>query len=414
LDAPASRGFYFGVMGFAAAISLVRGFALASLLPIVEFGIYAIVFAIGSYCSNFLGFGKIEGTRKRFPRMYLSGAAGQVSSAADRLGALLLFRAVAALFLIGLACTFFGRTDLIKHVTGCAMVAFGGGWSSVAISAHRSVGDYNSLAISTLCRALAALILGCVGAWYGGWYFAIVGEFFGSVIGAIISRAYVRKIAGVARYVDTDEMGKGSFDSGGLLMFLSFSAVAAPFYLDRLFVNQVLGANVAGTYAFLMLFVTGATVLLGIIEQQIGPEIIKLREKRVPVSGQLRFAGTWLLGMLLLVATGMGAVSIFLFFGPGQFLISKYALSPVLLAAVTFLCALQITTTLDWVLQANDNEKGVLMASLAYLLCIVIFAAIFAQLQLELTHLILALAMAKSIHIVAQFFALHHSAKAVA
>ncbi len=398
-------------MGSAAILSLLRGFAVAAILPVADFGVYAIVVAIGSFSSNFLGLGRIEDTRKRFPRMFVDGQGNQVPSMADRLALLLGVRAFATVTGLTAFVWLTGHIDFVISIAACTLVAFSTGWASVAISAHRATGDYGTLAISTLWRSILALALGLAGAWYGGWFYAIAGEFLGGVLGALISRFYVRKLAGPATSVAEDAQEQGGADKSGFLLFVSFSICSAPFYLDRLFVGHVFGAESAGTYGFLMLFVTGATVALGIVEQQLGPEIIKLRKQNEKLAGQIALALRWILPFQLLMIVGMAAVGAALFYGPGMFLVTKFDLNLQLIGAISLLCCLQVTTTLDWVLQSRDCEAGALSASIVYFIVVAVFAACVSFAGLSLVQLILGLAAAKAGHIAAQSVALRMSSR---
>jgi hypothetical protein len=411
LGALASRGLFFGVMGSAAALSLLRGFAVAAILPIADFGVYAIIVAIGAFSSNFLGLGRIEDTRKRFPRLFFDGQGGDVPSMADRLALLLGTRALTAVAL----CTGFvwltGRLDFVVSIAACGLIAFSTGWASVAISAHRATGDYGTLATSTLWRALLALALGLSGAWYGGWFYAIAGEFLGGVLGALISRSYVGKLVGRTENLSEAIPESDIADKSGFLLFLSFSICAAPFYLDRLFVGHAFGATAAGTYGFLMLFVTGATVALGIAEQQLGPDIVKLRKESGKLTDQMALALRWILPFQLLMIIGMATVGVIMFYGPGSFLVTKFGLNPSLILAIALLCCLQITTTLDWILQSRDREIGALSASIFYFFVVAGFALWVIYAELGLTQFIFGLAVAKACHIAAQSVALWMSAR---
>lgn len=411
MGALASRGLFFGVMGSAAVISLLRGFAVAAILPIADFGIYAIVVAIGAFSSNFLGLGRIEDTRKRFPRMFFDGEGGLVPSMADRLSLLLGARALTAVALCTGLSWLSGRLDFVISLAGCGLIAFSTGLASVAISAHRATGDYGTLATSTLWRALLALALGLTGAWYGGWFYAIAGEFLGGVLGALISRSYVGKLVGSTAGVFPMTPESDVTDKSGFLLFLSFSICAVPFYLDRLFVGHIFGATAAGTYGFLMLFVTGATVVLGIAEQQLGPEIVKLRKESGKLTDQIALALRWILPFQLLMIAGMAIVGVIMFYGPGSFLVAKFSLKPLLIFATTLLCCVQITTTLDWILQSRDREMGALSASILYFLIVAGLAFWVVYAELELAQFIFGLAAAKACHIVAQLASLWMSAR---
>jgi O-antigen/teichoic acid export membrane protein len=410
----ASRSLFFGIMGSAAFVSLLRGFAVAAILPIADFGIYAIIVALGTFASNFLGLGKIEDTRKRFPRMFYDGHGFNVTAVADRIAGLLCIRGI-VLVIFGSALSWaVGRPDLIFGIVACGLIAFSMGWSSVAISAHRSAGDYGTLSTSTLIRAILTFVFGCAGAFFGGWLYAVVGEFAGAVAGALISRWHVRRLVRNLEPPSQAIALEETRDNSGFILFLSFSICSIPFYLDRLFVSNLLGSEAAGTYGFLMLFVTGATVFQGIVEQQLGPELMKSRKDGAALSDQIAMALRWLMPFVIVVTAGMGAVGLMLFHGPGQFLVAKFALTPLLVSAVALLCALQITTTLDWILQSRDDEKGALSAALTYFLCVIVVAGFLVKDRANLATVIFGLAVAKAVHILAQSAALWRRSRVTA
>jgi hypothetical protein len=57
-------GIFFGLMAFASAISLVRGFAVAGVIDPAAFGVYVSVVAAATFASNLLSLGRVEATMK--------------------------------------------------------------------------------------------------------------------------------------------------------------------------------------------------------------------------------------------------------------------------------------------------------------------------------------------------------------
>ena len=81
------------LMALASAISLLRGFAVAGLLDAASFGVYAAVFAAGTFGSLLVSGGRVELTQKTYPRLWSDGQHAALLGLADRGARTLVLRA---------------------------------------------------------------------------------------------------------------------------------------------------------------------------------------------------------------------------------------------------------------------------------------------------------------------------------
>lgn len=400
---------YIGVMSFAAMLALLRGFAIAGILDIASFGLYATILATGMFLSALVSFGEIERTIKSFPRLWMvEGLRRTVVDQADKSARVMVLRSTGVVLLL-VACGFF---DALKYFSEMAvfavLIALNVALSSLYASAIRATGEIELLARNTLIRAVLVILFGLSGAYLFGWKGAIIGEVAATMVGALITRYSVVQKAPTQRHHDSlgesshNDVVEGLLVDRGLWLFWAGLLASAPVYLDRAFVASVLGAEVVGTFGFLMLFVTGANALTGIISQKIGPQLIKMQHLGDSLGEQIRFAVRWLLVIWVMCVTGIGVASLSLFFEPAQYFFAKFALNSGLIFATAAMSLLQVGVVLEFLLISRNQERAIFFTACGYLLSAGMAAFFVFLMGWPLLSLLWGLVIAKGIHVAVQ------------
>jgi hypothetical protein len=390
-----SRSFFL-LMGTSAAVSLAKGFVLAQMLPPQAFGFYALVLAIGTFASSPLGFGQIERTNKRFPRLYVDGQAPLALREADGIALLLAYRALALGAAAMVAAQIAGRGEWVLGAAAAALLSAAIGWQSIFASVHRASGELSTMGRATIARTTATIALAAAGAYLFSWSGALIGEIVGASAGAFISRAYAH---GVVAILPSRESQPAFAPEKDMWLFAAFLVGSVPVYLDRLVVTAGYGIGAIGPYSLLMLFVTGSSILATIIVQHLGPQLVRLEREGTPFGQLMRLTAVWAAGASALVLAGMIVASWAMLAGPLAFLGAKYSLDLPLMTATAIFAAAQVSMMWDWILLSHDGERYVFAAALAYVLLLAAGLAAVLAAGAELAAFIWAMAGAKFAHI---------------
>lgn len=393
---------YLIVMAIAAGISLVRGFAVASVLLPEEFASYAIAVALGTFLSNFLSFGLIESTIKQFPRLTAAGAAESLLPLAHSVVVRLTKRAALTLpvFLIAGLCI---GGQYAEAAVAVLFVGYGVAVTSVAASLQRALLDTKYVALGTSVRALTALLLAVLGAVAFGFEGAIAGEVCGALLGAAASRSIAsRTVAESAgRFAVANFKPKEVRAERGITLFAAYSAVAAPAYFDRAYVAAVFTQAETSSYALMGLLLTGASVLVNIVGQKVGPQLIRDQSAGISASQLAKLAMRWSIAVIGLWVMAVGCVALGIFFGPVADLFAKYEVSSSLLIAIAGLGCVQVSALFEFILVANDMERTFLALASGYLCLVGVIAAAVPVAGVSLVGFIVLLAIAKLIYLAA-------------
>jgi len=396
---------FFLIMVIASALSLLRGFVVATTLTPETFGIYAMVVSAGGFASGLLGAGRIEATMKTFPRAWMGGFPGGVCAHADALTRTVALRGAIAGILGVVAILVVARWSLLLPATATVGVAVAVAAIGIQISAVRASGNLRSLGVTTFCRSALALIA----CWFGtiilGWLGAVLGEVAAAVVGILVAQGAARRAAAAVKEKDLVHNLFGADETtatGGRYLLFALLLTSTAAYLDRLYVGSLLGSAAAGRYGFLMLFVTGAAVVAGVVVQKVGPAIVRAQHQGTKVSELLMTVLKWGAIQAALVVAGMACVGLIASLQPFEELTRRYGLDGDALLAATALAAAQWAVLLDWILMAIDRERIVFLSAGIYFFCILAMAAWFATAGASIAEIVGALAAARFIQVVAQ------------
>jgi hypothetical protein len=223
------------------------------------------------------------------------------------------------------------------------------------------------------------------------------------VTGVLISRQlFITSLARAPSPATPGAAKASSAVAGGKWLFAAALLAAAPIYLDRAFVKATFGDAAAGSYGFVMLFLTGATTAVGIISQKLGPQLVREEHAGAPLGTHLRLTATWAGAFALVCVAGMAVMGWALLEGPLRAFGARYELSWSLLALVCLLCCAQVSVMFDWLFISRDREKQVFAGATAFVAATACAAVVTLVVPLDLQGFVSVMLFAKLIHLVLQ------------
>ena len=389
---------FVAVMLGASVFSVVRLLAVAWLMPVEVFAIYTAIVAIGAFASGPLSFGTVEATMKAFPRLVAEGRTKALRPEGYRALLVVVRRAV----LIGVPAFALARwsgLDWLEHAAIGLLFAVATAHSSIVASKQRALGHPARLAAGTVLRVIATLIAVLAATTSQSLTVLLVAEAGAIFVSCLLSdllfvRPLVQKADG--RDDKTNRLPPEA-KRDGMRLFVAFSIVSVPFYLDRPFIVAVLGETEGARYAVLAILLTGASLLVNAIAQRVGPDALRLvhdgRDRDAfrqvfiwsAIAGSLWMAGVCLLA--LIVAGG---------WLPPQ--LQRYAIEPALLAPIALAGALLTASLVEFLLIAADRETAFQRAAAGFLIAVLLLAGLAMWLEADLLAIMWLLVVARTIY----------------
>ena len=101
------------IMGLSSAVTLLRGFVLAAILDIGDFGLYAVTIGSVAFCGILVSVGSIEATWKVFPRLWVRGLESRIVQQSRAIDLRLTLRSASATMVVTTMAWAIGRPDLM-------------------------------------------------------------------------------------------------------------------------------------------------------------------------------------------------------------------------------------------------------------------------------------------------------------
>lgn len=391
------------LMAVGAGLSLVRGFGAAVILPAAEFGLYALLVAVAAFVSSIAGFGKIEETRKLFPRMAVDGHGADISRMADRLALLVALRLTLIAVPLCIASIMLLSPAWTAAIFATLLLIFGVAWGTILASALRAGPNLNRMGISAAMRAAVTIILAFAGAYEFGFSGAVCGEAAGAIFGAILMRHYLRKSIFLETFTSETSAGNEKMLSiSGIYFFIGSLATAAPIYLGRFLVGVGYSDNILGAYSFLGLLVSSILTVLGISDQMTGPRFVKSERFGSSKNDQISFLRKIILSNVAIIIAICASFFAIIFIPQFPYFREKYQIQIDVVLPLTFYCIFQITTTLDWFLQAHDRENLTAIAAVIHMLIFLVASLIAVAFGVSIIWILWTHAIAKGIQLLMQ------------
>lgn len=396
---------FLAVMMVAAGMSLARVLVVATGLSKSGFTDYAIIIATGGFISSVISFGGIEATIKHFPRLVANDDFTEMRQESHRLVRALAMRALAIGIPFAVAGLILDKHVLILMGMAC-LVSLSSGYSGVIASVQRALGSPASLALGTGFRAFFSFIVVSTLAFSGNLWIVIAAEVVSVVVGCIISEMIISrtilrmKLGSDRQIVDSiDEPPTSHHRRDGLYVFFTYTLLAIPVYLDRVFVASNFSLDQAAQYAILALFLTAASLLVNTVAQRVGPDAIKMallpETRRNAYFHVIRWCSATTLAWFLALACI--ALAFHFDFLPSG--LQKYSIETANFFPIAILGALFCTSLLEFLFIALDLEKRMLLSAGIYVVAIAGVAGYVAFLGLDIQALLWGLVLCKVIYL---------------
>lgn len=394
---------YFATTGSASVLTFARGLVVASFMQVTDFGTYVTLVAIGVFSSNLVSFGKIEGFMKSLPRHWAAGNDREVRRQCGQASLLILRRSLLLGLPVATVLQLYAQVGLESLLVVAFVVA--NAWYSIYSAGIRATASINLLGRANLLRTFSAIVIVPLGGTLLGWQGAMLGEMASTLLAAAILRSWLSRVH--SERDGTSEVPiSDSTERGGLEIYFGLLLVAAPLYFDRLFVGQMYGATIAGTYAFLMIFQMLNSTLVGIVVQSIGPDLVRLELAGGSLRQQFRKVVLW---SIFCIGTSSAAVAILtfgVFVWPLDHMADKYGIDLRMVVAISTLSFFRVSEFVDWILISRNDERAMLIASAGFFVIMLVAGALTVSFRLDfLTFIWLTLA-ARAFQMLSQFILL--------
>ena len=379
---------FFSSMIFSSGLSFLRVIILATILSVVDFTYYTTILAAGAFIGSFYSFGIIEGTFKKFPIWIAQNELGLLKNSLANILKILFTRFCYVCIIISLI-TYLINADYILPVIISISMGFLHSIISILASTQRAIGDLNAYAFSSLIRSVLAIILVVLIAWLTNEYllvlFAeIIAMLGGSFIAYVYSMISLKKLNIGSSVLDIGKVQIDKKNKNDLILFVSYTILSVPFYLDRSFVTLNFTELIAAQYALLALFLSISFLLINAISQKVSPEIFKIIELtknyKLAYNYVFKWSGLFIITWIIII------VFLWFFFSSGLVPegLLKYKLTDNLFVVLLLLGSLSVTNLLEFVIISIDKEKKFLKSAFVYLLFLGLtaFVTFFFEFQL--------------------------------
>lgn len=386
------------VMLGAAGITMLRMVVAASFLPVQDFGTYATIAATGAFLSSILSFGTIEGTIKNFPRMVGAGQGGELLRESHHIMRRLLLRAAAVgipVYAAGLLLDF----DWLRLSGLGFFFALSTAYTLVLASMQRASGSSATLAAGTLLRSGSVFIAVAAAAYFGDLTILLITEIATTILACLLSEwLYFRRGRAPAPSRSPAPPASGS-TGDGVRLFVTYSLISAPFYLDRLFVTSTMGREEGARYAILALFLTGASLIVNTLAQRSGPEAIRLVQRDGDHRAAARLIATWVGISIMIWLAAIGTVAAIIASGVLPESLERYTIAPHLLVPLAVAGVLLNNGLVEFLLLALDRERQMLRAAICFATAVFVAACAVAVFRWNLMEFMWALAACRAIYL---------------
>ena len=310
-------------MAGAAGIGLFKVLLVAGILPKEMFGNYVAIASGAMLLTMVMSAGLIEGTIKRFPRLWSENKADQIVTDVFSILSKVVLRTtvISAIAAIGMLLS--GRIDLLIVILPGVFLGGAGLVIRLLSSAQLAIGSLNLLITFSMFRALVTFLFVVIGAWAFGFFGAVFGEV--AAVIAVITQAWM----GLKRYlVWKNSASKLSpSDRPDYRLYIGSVMTSGTMLADRPLVNLLSGSALAGSYGFAMITAQISQMLINIISQKLGPAFIKATQDKGNEGYVLNVLGkvTILSILFALLITIFGLILFQIpYFGP---IFEKYSIS---------------------------------------------------------------------------------------
>ncbi len=358
---------YLVVMVLSSAIGFLKVIALAKLLGPAPFGHYIALYGVAVFTATLISLGLVEETIKQFPRLWTQNHQDEIAAKFRSIFKTLSLRYLVLTVFILLVTHMpvwnleYGSAELL------CVLAISWGTTIVLLYASiiRASDSIRHQKRFYFVRSVFAFIPAISLAFFFGWQGALIGEALGVLIFVYFSAHLCNRINVnlFARKQSDPTLTTAKNSGGGGKLYLAFILSAAGAQLDKMFINQFVGAAQAGTYGVVSIIYQISALLVNIITQRVGTRFIKLNFNNAAFSQQLMNLLIWVGGFAIFMALGVAGLLLIQYLDFVNAFILKYGITREMLIYAGLIAILQIYTMLDFFLIAHDAENHVLLSS---------------------------------------------------
>lgn len=382
---------YFIMMGAAAAFGFAKLLVLALVMPAAQFGSYAGAAGAATVVSALLSFGLLEGTIKRFPRYWADGETGMLVGASKWMSLHVTKLTLAGSLLAVPAGYLIAGMDGVVFTVLAVPLALITLIGRVVSALNLSIGDAGLIWRYSFIRSISAFVLVPLGGYFFGWIGALVGEIAAMALIMVQGTWSLRH-----RLPFGAEPVKAPADYNLYTSALLVNIIGSG---DRAVVAALAGPAIAGAYAFALMFAQIGQVVVNILAQKTGPQIIKVQRAGASLRPTLRLLSlpaTAIVGTsLALLAVAFVGVN----FEVGNALLAKYDIDLLDVGIACFISITFLCVVLEYAVVAIDRERVVTLAAWSAAVVLVIGAGTAWTQGAAATGYLLAMAIAKSIQL---------------
>lgn len=395
---------YLIVMGLSAVFGFLKFIVLSQFFSVENFGDYISIYGVAMFCAALVSFGTLENTLKQYPELWERADLDSIAQSFQTIIFIISKRYVFFALLLFASKFFLQLTYGIDVIIGALLVS----WVSTFLLVFASIIRASHLIPYQnkfyFCKSLSIFMCASLAAYFLGWKGALYGELLGAVIACVYS-AFLCKKLGIYIYLNICFKSKVVESvSGGGKIYIAFMLSSVCSQLDKLFINQFVGAAQSGVYGFVNLLPQASALLVNIITQRVGTLFIKLNVQKVKFSTQLGVLFKWFVGFFLFMSLALIMILLLEGFGVLDDVFKQYDMSEVMLLFAGLSAILQVYAMLEFFLIAQNDEKGVLISSVCSSLFLLVSFVVTYALSLHFEWYFVCVFFSKGINVLMQLF----------
>lgn len=348
-------------MLIASGLGLTKMVLIAKILQPGDFGNYAMLMSGSMLLTMVLSFGLIEGTIKRFPRLWVDSAISQIKADIRDIAVAVTRRSVILGGITLLALMILGRIDLGLPILFGILLGFTGLLVRLVSSVQLAIGDIKLLAKFSVFRSAAAFAIAALGAWQFGWVGAVSGELI--ALGLTVAQGAMAVSPRLGGGGGTVPVMEPTISDHRL--YIGSVLTSGTMMADRGLINIVSGPAAAGSYGFIMILTQMGQIVLNIMAQKIGPEIIRDAKVKGSTSGAFHVIIRTAAVTILIAIAGTVTALMLQDLPAVAPLVEKYSVSSTSIILAGTICVFYLYVLLEYVLIAANREGSVVNASCA-------------------------------------------------
>lgn len=391
------------LMLVASVLGIVKFVLLAVVLPQSEYGIYAVVLGMASFCGMAISLGINEQAIKAYPRWWIEDRRRYIKTDLMRSIRKILVRST-LFFVLGVVIYLFTQQSFgLGYGIGLYVFAVLSCVTAQLMSVFRAFDSPFELVKFYFIRSGGALLLAVTGGVVYGVAGALLAEIAASVLTVTwafgrIRRELPAKLSPWTFRIRGTSTGCRTTNTG-VQLYAANMMSSGMSLMDRAIVGAAVGPAAAGSYGVIMLYPQTFQLVINVVSQRLGPKIIKDIHKGVASPNDAPSLAIQISIVLLLSAVGCIVCAICLNLDVFHQVVEKYELTLGDVAAAALVAAGQVYVLIEFQLIGFNRERIVLLASVSgFATMLLSFVVSFLYLK-EIVWFVVSLGVARWVQI---------------